>query len=237
MVDVGAGSGEVTQHAFTCFSESLSAMHKTCATSLTIIESDEAMLQIIAGQPILDCASRNGPAVTLLPMTFQRAYEIYPEFCGPADFILASHVFYYLCPWQDALASMFGLLAEGGLLCIALRSRINCLHDFRREITAKFANLSSPAYLCAEDIEVSETKGRQMGDVQTIDYDISIPRRYCDHYHIAPIVRLFCMLLSLDFTKWDARCDDFLLSYFDRHEQQNGSLHLGYSERVMWFRT
>jgi hypothetical protein len=236
MLDVGAGSGEITIPAFSCLYNSVAPRRCDIVTTLTVVEPNLQMIEGFLQHPSLFLVLNGRVALTLLPMPFSDAVDLYLKKLSPFDFVIASHVLYYLCPWRETLAIFGSLLDRNALLCIALRSSKNALQAFRAILLRERGRLFSPNCLCAEDVELEIDGEWHVIDVKTLDYYISIPSQYRSPETVGPVANLVCMLLGLEAEHWDNACDFRLLDFLEKHTTSAGSAEIPYSERVMWFR-
>jgi hypothetical protein len=115
LIDVGAGNGKLTSHLTGAFRKS------------TAIEPNPALARELRAR----C-----PGVTILECSLDEAM-----LGSHADFILCSHVFYYLPQntWLRILEKMAGWLAPDGLLAVAIQNpSTDCMKMFRHFIGSRF---------------------------------------------------------------------------------------------------
>lgn len=154
------------------------------------------------------------------------------------DFVLASHSFYYLHDWDDALKAIYNSLVPGGAACIVMSSRENDLFKLREEFFPILHNISPKS---------AENLTNVLGEIE-IPYETHIIDSRVDltpdindditHLREDGILKpsldsLISFLLRTDYTKLSMeekeRVEEFI------YEKSNKGRYLRLKDKAIWF--
>jgi SAM-dependent methyltransferase len=150
------------------------------------------------------------------------------------DFVLASHMFYYLSDWNKALQTVCDSLVPGGAACIIMGSEDSELVKFRREF---FPVLHGTTPKTAEELEAVLEKTKFSYETQIIESHIDLAPEIGEHYrHIREegiyepsLEALFSFILRTDFTNLAPEMQERVRKYLNRR-------HLNLTDKAIWLK-
>ena len=135
-LDIGAGTGELMEGVLSSFlTGNTGNLLGKVPREVIYIEPDPEMFRALAKQ----ITSPSGVGVestrkNLLLAEYDPTHNEILTSNAPYQFILASHVFYYLKDWALTLRLLMNSLSSGGVLCIVMKSKDTDLYRLRSSL-------------------------------------------------------------------------------------------------------
>lgn len=235
-LDVGAGDGKLMEGILTSLhSDKTSQDLGNIPNDVTYVEPDPIMFRALASQITSPDCIKSARNKHLLFAEFDLAHNDFLKSDSPYQFILASHVFYYLKHWEPTLRHIHDLLSSNGLLCIVMKSMDTDLYKWRSELPWSSEAIGYLSYEpFAESLEPLLSKSVGNNHKSTISIELKLPEEFFASSNRDEFRELFEFLYMIPAEYWTNEVLDELSAGVNTMIDRSPNSSLIYKEVIFW---
>jgi len=237
-IDIGAGTGRLMEGVLSTFqNEDTKSRSGRIPKDVLYMEPDPAMYKTLSRQVTEPNCLESGRRKHLILGKYAPTDNEVLTAYAPYQFILASHVFYYLSDWALTVRHFLDALSTPGVLCIVMKSFDTDLYRLRSELHWPSTASDYLSYRpFAESLE-PVLKECCVYEKESFSTELSIPQRFLTSCGKESLRGLFQFLYMMPTNCWTAEVLEELADSVTSILNKSPNRVLEYKEVIFWIQS